>query len=408
MALLLAGSGFALFLRAPHEITPAARLLGDSSGRIELAVVSVNSARRSSLRNAALVSSIINHLPERARILILASDREAFSIASNPWPERIRFVDMPADFALTIWPQDPFLVLRGEHGSRLLASPEFKRADDREMARILSDFLGLPLEYSMLAFEGGNIVADESHVFIGANTIRYNAIRLNLPEAEIGRRFQDQLGKAVIVVGPAPQPIGHIDMMLTPLGDRRLLLADPGWGARLARLDLEQDPGAVRAFENGSEDNFFGLAGVTELPARDGGTIRAPEIVGASRAAVEDSSNIAAAIDRLGESLAALGFEIHRIPFLYRVALQPQPLAAGETIPPGPGYPQMTYNNVLLEADGAVRTVYLPQYGWPRLDRAAAAAWQQLGYRVITIPGFTTTAMYGGALRCSVKVLSRS
>ena len=36
------------------------------------------------------------------------------------------------------------------------------------------------------------------------------------------------------------------------------------------------------------------------------------------------------------------------------------------------------------------------------------ALWRQLGYRVVPVPGFTTTAMYGGALRCSVKVLARN
>lgn len=387
---------------------PASRLLADNRGTIELAVVSVNSARSSSLRNAALTSTIVNRLPEAAKILILASDREAFTVASNPWPERIRFVDMPDDYALTIWPQDPFVVLRDENGPRLLASPEFARADDREMARLLSDFLGLPLEYASLSFEGGNIVADETHVFIGANAIRFNAIEKKLPEDEVARRFQRKFGKPVIVVGPAPQPIGHIDMMLTPLGGNRLVLADPGWGARLAQQDLQNNPQAVLAFEKHSENNFFGLADVTELTTRDGGRIRAPEIVGTSAMAIEDSRAIAGAIDRVGASLEKLGFEIFRVPYLQRSLDRQQAIADGETIPANPGYPQITFNNVLLESDGGEKTVYLPTYGWESFDRAAVETWHKLGYRVTTVPGFTTTAMYGGALRCSVKVLSRN
>lgn len=395
-------------LQAHFATTPDVRLLADNRGQIELAVLSVNSARSSSLRNADLTSTIINNLPEKAKIVILAADREAFTVLSNPWPERIHFVDMQDDHSLTIWPQDPFVVLRDENGTRLLASPEFARADDREMARLLAGFLDLPLEYAPFAFEGGNIVADESRVFVGANTIRFNALAKNLPEEEIARLFQDEFGKAVIVVGPAPQPIGHIDMMLTPLGGKRLMLADPGWGAALAQQDLDGNPQAVATFEQSSESNFFGLPEIIELKTPDGDKIRAPEIIGASRFAIEDSKAIAEALDQVGASLEKLGFEVFRVPYLYRKADWPEAIADGETIPARPGYPQITYNNVLLESDGAQNTVYLPSYGWPRLDQAAIGAWRELGYRVTPIPGFTTTAMYGGALRCSVKVLSRN
>ena len=388
--------------------TPAARLLADNRGQIELAVVSVNSARSSSLRNAALTSSIVNRLPEAAKILILAPDREAFTVVSNPWPDRIRFVDMPEDYALTIWPQDPFVVLRDGSGPRLLASPEFARADDREMARLLSDFLGLPLDYASLSFEGGNIVADETHVFIGANTIRFNAIEKNLAEEAVARRFQQELGKPVIVVGPAPQLIGHLDMMLTPLGGKRLMLADPGWGARLAQQDLQENPQLVLDFEQRGENTFFGLPDITELTAHDGSRIQAPELVGTTTTAIEDSNAIAAALDEVGASLEKLGFEIYRVPYLQRSLDWSEAIAAGETIPANPGYPQITYNNVLLESTGSQKTVYLPTYGWESLDRAAIEAWQKLGYQVTAVPGFTTTAMYGGALRCSVKVLSRN
>ena len=106
---------------------------------MELVVLSVNSARSSTLRNAALTSRIVNALPEHTRILILAPDREAFTVASNPWPDRIVFADMPENYSLTIWPQDPFLVLQGDDGPRLLASPEFARADDIEMAKVVSE-----------------------------------------------------------------------------------------------------------------------------------------------------------------------------------------------------------------------------------------------------------------------------
>ena len=44
---------------------------------------------------------------------------------------------------------------------------------------------------------------------------------------------------------------------------------------------------------------------------------------------------------------------------------------------------------------------------WPAMDDAAREAWTALGFAVKPIDGLTISAMYGGALRCAVKVLAR-
>ena len=96
---------------------------------------------------------------------------------------------------LTIWPQDPFLVLRGPAGQvRLLASNSFERAGDDRMAAAFAEALSAPVEVSNLSFEGGNIVSDERRVFIGANTIRSNAVAMSLGESEVVRIFEAELG----------------------------------------------------------------------------------------------------------------------------------------------------------------------------------------------------------------------
>jgi len=50
----------------------------------------------------------------------------------------------------------------------------------------------------------------------------------------------------------------------------------------------------------------------------------------------------------------------------------------------------------------------LPQYGFEKLDRAAVQAWDALGFNVKPVPGFSTSSMYGGGLRCCTKVLLRN
>ena len=72
-----------------------------------------------------------------------------------------------------------------------------------------------------------------------------------------------------------------------------------------------------------------------------------------------------------------------------------------------PNYPFITYNNVLVENKNGRPIVYLPQYGFPVLDAAGAQGWKRLGFDVKRIAGFSTSAMYGGSLRCCTKVLLR-
>lgn len=154
------------------------------------------------------------------------------------------------------------------------------------------------LQTSSLYFEGGNIVSDNEFILIGANTIRQNALKLDLSEAQVVTRFQEELGRQLLVVGPYPQPIAHIPLLY----------------------------GGPESLDRGN--------GVVTTTA---------------------------------------------------------------------AYPMLTYNNALI----ARQDVYLPRYGWSAMDEAAFKTWKKLGFTPHSIEGFTTSAMYGGSLRCSVKVLER-
>jgi hypothetical protein len=408
LVLVAAGAGLLLWPRdaAPLPPFPGGRLLADTGGPVTLAVGSVVSARRSALRNAATVSNIVNALPARARLLLLANDRAAFTIARDPAPGRVAFVELPGDTPITIWPQDPFLVLRRDDGaSCLLASREFPRAGDRAMARALADHLGWPHAVSGLDFEGGNIVADERRAFVGAETIRANAVRLEVDDADVARRFERELGLPVLVVGPLPQPVGHIDMVLTPLGAGRLALADPGRGAEIAERELEGSPAGVEAFERACEAAFFGIPGVRVLRDPDGKELRAPPLVGATKEAASHCRSLAAVFDRLAEDLRREGYSVVRVPFLAGAREAPREAVDGERPEDGggPGYPTLTYNNVLLEEG----RVYLARYGLEALDSAARRVFEEQGFEARPVDGLAVSAMYGGSLRCNVKVLAR-
>lgn len=421
---------------ADPEASPGgARILRDTTGEIELVVCKLDSSRRRTLGNARLVSNIINALPSRVEFLVLTNDRAAFTITPTDPSDRVRFVQLPEETSTTIWPQDPFLVLReGRANVRLLVSKQFNRADDRVIAEHVARHLGLEIDASELDFEGGNLVAGDRHVFIGGDTISANVEAFEETPEEVIARFEEELGRAVVVIGTSGQPVGHIDMILTPLGDGRLLLADAGWGARLAEEALAKMRADVDAFERQCERMFFGHPSIRELRSAGGTVFRPPPVIGETKQAIADSRGIAAKLDRWAEALAEYGYLVDRVPFLFAhlrgdAASSTAAAGARETPTPstalltgssgkphersdarssyGPGYPMLTYNNVLAERAGNVRTVYLPRYGFRMLDQAAARVWRDLGWRVQAVGGLTISAMHRGSLRCCVKVLRR-
>src|SRR5688572_9260348 len=333
-------------VRPEEPVRPA--LLPDVGAAPSLVAVNVNSARRATLRNADLVTNLVNGLPSSTRFLVLTNDRSAFTVARNDRPERVQFLEVPIQRSTTIWTQDPFLVLSDGRDVTLLASRDFERADDRIMADVIAQAAGYRVTRSGLFFEGGNIVSDAEHVFIGANTIRRNAIELKLAEEEVVLRFQEELGRRVLVVGPVPQPIAHIDMMLTPLGGGRIAVADPRAGARLAERAREENPGSVAAFEEWCEQHFFGDPAITEV-AGAGGRLSAPEVRGRTAAMIDRSRQIAPAVDGVAAALERHGYRVERIPLLF----------GGPEIHPAEdpersmkaAYPMLTYNNVLVQED---------------------------------------------------------
>ena len=388
---------------APNEY----RLLADTGAAISSVAISLNSARRTSLRNAELVTHLLQRLPGDIRFTVLSDDPGVFTDAAASWPPRIKLLEESTPRPLTIWTQDPFLVLTSRSGTtRLLMARQFDRSGDAAMAKQIAASHGFEIIASELDFDGGNIVSDESFAFVGANTVRLNAQRRQLHEVAIAERFESELGRNVLVVGPYPQPVGHIDMLLTPLGRKRIALADAGAGAAIAMQALTVDAAEVLAFETAAEENFFGLRGVESLALPNGSTVTPPKVKHQTAAMIEASIAMAAWLDRLATSLAQnFGYQVVRIPFLVG-GPRSERRDAGVT-ESNAAYPMLSYNNVLIEEAKGTQIVYLPRYGLAALDAAAESAWTAAGFRVRAVEGLTTSAMHGGSLRCSVKVLAR-
>ncbi len=376
-------------------------VLADFGSEIQVVVCSATSARTSSLRNSELVSNIVNGLPKDVHVLLLVNDRQAFDAKDGG--SRVSFVELPSETGISIWPQDPFVVVSNQQETRLITPCTFEREDDRIMPIALGKALDIEVISSDLYFEGGNIVTGEDAVFIGVDTIAMNAQLHQEERAEIKSRFEKLLGRPVVVVGQAEQTINHIDLIVTPLSGNRVAIADSRLGANLARQSMQNAPEEVSGFEKQCENMFFGREDITELSDLSGDSILRPVIVGQTANAIRSSLAVADELDAIANQLSQAGYSVVRIP-----ALVPDlSLHLNEAGKEKPNYPFVTYNNVLVENKNGRPVVYLPQYGFPVLDAAGAQGWKRLGFDVKRIAGFSTSAMYGGSLRCCTKVLLR-
>ena len=377
------------------------KILSDVGSEIRLVACSATSARTSSLRNAELVSNIVNGLPQDVHVLLLVNDRSAFATANNN--SRVTFVEMPAESDISIWPQDPFVVVQGKSTTKLITPCSFNREDDERMPKQLASILNLEVVHSEMHFEGGNIVCGENSVFIGHDTITHNAVLLDASPKSIEKRFAKLFGRPVTVVGKSSQAIGHIDLIVTPLGGGRIAVADSRAGARLAAAAINEHPMQVQEFERHCEEMFFGREDVSELRDRDGNILTRPKVTGQTDKVMAASLRIAPQLDSIAQQLSHAGYTVVRVPALIPDQGSPINEASDKDL----RYPFLSYSNVLVEQRQNQSVVYLPLYGFETLDNAAVKTWKSLGYNVKPVPGFSTSSMYGGGLRCCTKVLLR-
>jgi hypothetical protein len=67
--------------------------------------------------------------------------------------------------------------------------------------KLLNEHFSMPVVRSKLFWDGGNILFDDVHCLIGANTIALNIQRLGLSESEVVTAFQSEFGVDVSVAG---------------------------------------------------------------------------------------------------------------------------------------------------------------------------------------------------------------
>jgi hypothetical protein len=296
------------------------------------------------------------------------ADERIFDEARRTWTSpgpRVRYARVGR--TITNWARDRMAVLADDEGAPVLVAPPdahagaLARANDWHVPWVLRSALGARgrIVTAPFAFDGGDLIADESFVYFATPLERRNASR---PINVLRHELETLVGRPPLRVGDVgdPAPDHHIGMFVTPLGDGVVAYADP---------------------ELGSE-RLFGSAHA-EAPRR--------VITGGRSYEIDERPETRRRFARVESDLERAG--------LHTVALP--------MVPTTTPYAWIGYDNVLLDRRPDGLHVLMPTYGLPALDQAAAEIYRSLGATVhpIDVSGIFH---HGGTVRCLAAVISRT
>lgn len=343
------------------EPSEAGQVISDTSGRIAEVLLHFDDEIETEL--TPVYRDLFAGLGDDVKIRVLCESSASARKFADTWRDvatrsgrdmDVVNVGMP----LSIWARDR-CIARTKAGTAQrsasfvpTANPyyEFEKHNDLRTQRMLyRGLLGPNVLRSWLQLEGGNVVANDRQVFVGANVAEENDCEL--PDTQLARELRRVCGRDFTLVGAKSEllPWDHVDMYMTPIGEDTILVASAMAGREFTNRGCE------------SED---------------------PE--------TDPTDDIQAALDHVAGELQGLGYRVLRLPAVFD--------AGGDWI--------MTYNNVIMENRGNRRVVLMPIYNVPAMDQAAAQAYEKLGFEVKTID-VSGVFEYGGAVRCIVNVVDR-
>jgi hypothetical protein len=355
LAICLAG-----FVGPPRPAPPPTQLISDAHGAV--AEICIQYRQDFHPMVAEMLVDLLNGLADDMQVRVVVEAVGEFDFLRHDLVSRGvlrlgRLHPVVTGFPITPWARDRFGALTAGT-TALLAVPQAAsamggpRGNDARVPGVLAATLpGLSCLSLPFQFEGGDLLADEAHVFIAANALARNAPEDADDRAGLLRRMQASFGKPVVAIGRTPEdvPDHHICMYFTPLGNGVVAVADPELGRRLysraghaREIDVEMDPARYRPFQT------------------------------------------------VARCLQQQGFRVVRIPLL---------LTATPRV-------FVSYNNVILERRAGVKRVYLPVYDIPALDQAATAVFTTQGWHVTPVR-VGSLYRHTGSLRCQVGIMRR-
>lgn len=337
-----------------------AQLISDAHGALRVICIQYRQDFNSAVIET--LADLFNGLANDLDIRIIVEARPEFEFLKRELALRgvaglDRLSAVVTGFSITPWARDRFGAMAAGRGTVIAVPPARSnmpgpRGHDELVPEILAaslpDASCLPLPFM---FEGGDLLADDTNAFIAANCLARNSPRDIDSRPELLLQMDGVLRKRIVAIGETPEdvPDHHICMYLTPLGGKRVAIADPWLGLKLYRqnptgetVDIENDTSQYESF-----------------------------------------GKVIQCMEKRGFLVVHIPFLLTRTPRVY-----------------------VSYNNVILERRSGEKLVYMPVYGIPALDRAAGEVFAAQGWRVIPI-SVAKLYRHTGSLRCQVGIIRR-
>ena len=341
-------------------------------------------------------------------------------------PNRVHILPANSQNGTSIWIRDSMLPVQDGTGKTKLIIQDrtyWPGPDDNKVPPIIAG--SSPQIYSEahpeLRIDGGNILTNGHQAFIGNDSIGQERDLLqslakdpekakeiqSFYEQETGNKvgqngvtpdkmwedlpttvFQHEFHKPVLVIGKddpttpiiEAQPAFHIDMAVTTIGEKKVLVGDPGMACDMLKALSPEERKKV---------NDEMIAAGHFAPDSD--------IVG-NLIQENDTDQRRADFNNTAKELKDAGYEVERIPDM---------IGRRTTW----SLPYLTYNNCIMEdykndKGEEVKKVYLPQYGCAPMDKYCADVYQKNGYEVVPLQ-MSPVSKLEGAIRCSAYPIQR-
>lgn len=272
---------------------------------------------------------------------------------------------VPVGGPVSPWARDRYVWIDHAEGRRLLVPP-FHRVEqywkcDPAVGRKVQPLTRQSRVVDMGVYvEGGDMLVADKTVLVGYPSIAKEMTALRSSYNEIVTRVEAAVGRKVLVIGNQNSPHDHMDMFLSLVDDKTVVLSDP----TLSKPYFEQ----------------IESMGLTKYEIRNLGTCT-----------YESQEALRTQYEAIAQELIDQGFTVHRLPMLQ---LDTEVL--------------VTWTNVVLDHPLRGKPVaYVPKYGIRTLDEMAFATWKKLGFDVKPIR-CDRLIVHGGAVRCASNPVRRS
>lgn len=353
--------------RDPVPVNIRPHVLEDTSGQIMEVVVNLPSDHAQEV--LPVLEQLLTILPEKVHLKICCSDDAYLDsfIHDCRWlfdPQKRRSDIIVSGLRLTPWARDRRIprtdAYGGARSSLIPPAKPWHGADRRDETRLpfLMHQLKLAPDYEPLPcfLDGGNMVSDAHHAFIGGNQLAIHGLE-KAHASELEQMLEHFLGKKVFFVHGrrGEVPWSHLDMFFTVLPGRKALVASHTLARKLisdASVNSSKHAQMLR------ETTFY--------------------------------ATTQALLDDVAHQLMKGGYQVTRIPGIPNPAQQWF----------------LTYNNVLMDFRHGQSFVIMPTYNMPEMDAYAASVYRDHGFEIQPIH---VSSLYqeGGAIRCFANVTRR-